>query len=279
MKLFVTGSSGFVGRAFCKLARARGHAVLGLERPHRLESPPWEEIRRFAPDACLHAAWIATPGEYLTSPLNADYLRWSIELAQGLSELEVNHFIGIGTCIEYAPADHKLREDSSLIAPRSPYAASKNDLRIALEQFAAIDGTTLAWARLFYPYGPGEHPKRLPSAMFRQLSQDQPVTLQTPGSIKDYIHIEDVASALLAVTESRFAGSINIGSGEGIEIRAIANTLASLMGKPGLVREASSAQPDDYPVVVADTERLRALGWHPRFGLASGLQSLADSLS
>ena len=261
MKIYVTGATGFVGRAFCGLARARGHQVATLDRPDRLDAPPWQEIAQFAPEACVHAAWIATPGVYLDSPLNADFVRWSLDFARGMRDLGTRHFVGLGTCIEYAP--------------RSPYAVAKNELRLALEK---EHGMTVAWARLFYPYGPGEHPRRLASTIAQSLRRDEPVVLNTPASVKDYIHIADVASALLTITETGASGVINLGTGRGIAVREIARTLERLLGKEGLVREASPAHPDEYPHLVADAEKLRALGWQPQYDPATGLQTLIDSL-
>lgn len=278
MKLFVTGPTGFIGKAFCSCAQRRGHQVAGLERPFRLDAPPWEEIRRFAPDTLIHTAWITTPGEYLDSPLNTEYVRWSMDFIKGMKEMGTQHFVVLGTCIEYAPDIRKLREDVNLIAPRSPYSMAKNTLRIALENELEADGFTLAWARLFYPYGPGEHSRRLSSSIIGQLRQDQEVVLKTPHSVRDYIHIDDVAQALLAVTESRFAGPINIGTGEGVAIKDIAHTIAGILKKPGLVREASLPQQDGYPCIVADVQRLAGLAWRPRHTLASGLQTLLDSM-
>lgn len=279
MKLFVTGSGGFIGKAFFALARSRGHEVAGLERPHRLESPPWDEIRRFSPDACFHAAWIATPGEYLTSPLNADYLRWSLEFARGMRLAGTRHFVAVGTCIEYAPSDSKMSEATGSLDSRSPYAAAKNALRMALEEDARAGGMKLAWARLFYPYGPGEHPNRLPSFLVRQLRERKTVVLKTPGSMKDYIHVEDAARAFLTVVESGFSGTINIGTGNAVAIRDVAHTLARILKRPGLVCESAQPQPDEYPFVEADASKLRALGWRPHYELASGMQTLVDFLS
>ncbi|MGB8354622.1 MAG: NAD(P)-dependent oxidoreductase [Chthoniobacteraceae bacterium] len=278
VKLFVTGPSGFIGTAFCSCARLAGHQVAGLERPFRLVTPPWEEIRRFAPDACIHTAWITKPGEYLDSPLNAEYGRWSIDFINEMKEMGTRHFVVLGTCIEYAPDNWKLCEGQSLIAPRSPYSIAKNTLRIVLEKELQAAGFTFAWARLFYPYGPGEHSLRLSSSIVRQLRHDQEVVLKTPGSVRDYIHIDDVARALLAVTERRFSGPINIGTGEGFAIRDIANTIAGILKKPGLVREALPQQPDEYPCIVADVQKLAGLAWRPHHTLASGLQTLLDSM-
>ena len=80
MKILVTGATGFIGSAFAKLALSHGHAVGGMMLPTEtppahvpvsdkmvwikgtLTELPWREIETFKPDACIHFAWIATPG-------------------------------------------------------------------------------------------------------------------------------------------------------------------------------------------------------------------------
>lgn len=136
----------------------------------------------------------------------------------------------------------------------------------------------MAWARLFYPYGPGEHPSRLCSSLIRRFRQGEAVTLNTPFSIKDYLHIDDVGRALLRITETVHDGPINIGAGRGYSVLFIAQILAQMMGRPDL------AQPSDHPTadllfhVVADNSRLRALGWSPQVELEAGLRGLIDAL-
>lgn len=278
MKIFTTGGTGFVGRAFCELASARGHQVAGLRRPERLQSPDWKAIARFAPDVVLHSAWIATPGVYLESPENADYLRWSVQFAQRLFEMGVPRFVAVGTCIEYAPSKLPLSEATGVVLPLCAYAAAKNELRIALEQLAYAHEASWAWGRLFYPYGPGEHPQRLASSITRSLLKGEKVTLQTPDSIKDYIYISDVASAFLAVLEADLCGPINIGTGQGVAIREMARVIARLLNREELLSELSPPRQDNYPYVVADATKLMSLGWRPHCDLNTGLRNLIDSI-
>jgi nucleoside-diphosphate-sugar epimerase len=92
------------------------------------------------------------------------------------------------------------------VAPTTAYARCKNDLRLALEADARAKSFAFCWTRIFYPYGPGEHPSRLCSSIIHKLVRDEKVVLKTPGSTKDYIFIEDLAEALLTVVEKRFTG-------------------------------------------------------------------------
>jgi dTDP-6-deoxy-L-talose 4-dehydrogenase (NAD+) len=291
MRILVTGGSGFLGSAVVRHALTAGHDVAILSRqpntaagtpgsvpiPGDLASPPWEAIAGFRPEAVLHAAWIATPGVYLESPANSDWLRWSRGFAQRLPELGVRHLTVLGTCIEYAVTGKPLNEVETPLAPVSPYARAKAELHAALVSDLSGSGTDLAWARIFYPYGPNEHPARLASSLLTRVLAGQPITLKTPNSTKDYIHEDDVARALLTVVGAGFQGPINIGTGEGVTVGMLARTLAEFAGRPDLVVLPADAPRDPLDFVVADASRLHSLGWRPQVALVDGLRRLVEA--
>ena len=290
MRLLVTGGSGFLGGALVRRAVAAGHAVAVLTRRVQadsgngvttvigsLEALPWDEIAAFEPDTVVHAAWIATPGVYLDSPENADWQRWSEAFAVGLPGVGVRHLTVLGTCIEYAVTGQPLNESTTPLDPRSPYARAKVGLNQALERALAGSGMTLGWARIFYPYGPGEHPARLASSLLARIRSGQPLVLRTPHSTKDYIHEDDVGSALLTLAQDRFEGPVNVGTGEGVTIEAFARLLARLAGRPDLVTLPADPVRDPLDHVVADAGRLRSMGWKPRVALVDGLRRFVES--
>lgn len=287
MRILVTGGSGFLGGAFVRHALAAGHDVAILSRQPGagsvqrllgdLESPPWDALADFQPEAVVHAAWIATPGVYLESPANADWLRWSRTFARRLPGLGVRHLTVLGTCIEYAITGQPLHETLTPLAPASPYAKAKAELHATLESDLADSGTRLAWARIFYPYGPNEHPARLASSLLSRVFSGQEISLKTPNSTKDYIHEDDVGSALLAVVNSGFHGPINIGAGEGVTVAELARTLARFAGRPELVVVPADAPRDPLDFVVADATRLLSLGWRPKVALVDGLRRLVEA--
>jgi nucleoside-diphosphate-sugar epimerase len=296
MKILVTGATGFIGSAFSRLALSRGHTVGGMMLP--TESPPahvpvsermiwikgtlaelpWREIENFKPDVCVHFAWIATPGVYLESPENENYLRWSLDLVHRVRGIGTNHIVGVGTCIEYRITNAPLSEDKTPVDPTTLYSRCKNALRETLEAEAKRDGWSFCWGRVFYPYGVGEHPARLCSSLIQKFRRGEKLMLKTPHSTKDYIYIEDLAEAILLTVEKKFTGTINWGTGQGVSVRQIADTVAAMLGRPELVDEVSPTVMDPLGYVVADASKLLGLGWNPRFTLQNGLRSLISSL-
>ena len=202
MRILVTGATGFIGSAFCRLALSHGHEIAGLMLPTEtppahvpasermlwlkgtLADLPWAAIERFEPQGCVHFAWIATPGVYLESPENESYLRWSLDLAHRLRSLGTNHIVGVGTCIEYQITNAPLSEAHTPVDPTTLYSRCKNALRETLEAEARRDGWHFCWGRVFYPYGVGEHPARLCSALIQKLRRGEKLVLKTPTARK-----------------------------------------------------------------------------------------------
>ncbi len=292
MKILLTGPTGFIGSAFLKIALAHGHEIVVLVRPEKLATArrqtnprltwligtladaPWSDIKKFKPELCLHTAWITTPGVYLESPENERYVEWSLDFLRRISDTGANRITVLGTCIEYQTGGKLLSEDRTPLAPATLYARCKNTLRIALENEAAARGFALCWGRVFYPYGIGEHPLRLCSSLIQSLRQGRKIDLKTPDSIKDYLYIDDLAAALLTVAEKKFCGAINLGTGTGVSVREVAETIARLMGKSGAVNSSSTGAAVTENPVVADTTKLHGLGWRPQHTLSAGLEKM-----
>jgi nucleoside-diphosphate-sugar epimerase len=290
MKILVTGATGFIGRAFCQEAVRRGHRILALTRKPdavttseielaigSLEETPWDTVKRFAPEAALHLAWIAEPGVYLNSPENELWLEQSKAWFRRLIEIGVPYLAGTGTCIEYAASNEPLHETTSQIEPAFPYSKAKVALFEWLRDFS---GVTWTWFRVFYPYGADEHPNRYTSVMVRELRAGKTLSINTPNSVRDYIEIRDAAAAFCQALESRMFGAVNIGTGTGITIENLGIRLANLLhSDEEFIQRKPNAVPDPTPVIVADAGRLRRSGWEPKVSIAQGLQHLIDSIA
>lgn len=292
MKILLTGASGFIGQALLPALIARRHQVTLLSRhPSPALSPSVYEIlaepenwagaiHGKSYDLCLHLAWIATPGVYLESPENNILSSATIALADTLFQAGLGHFLGIGTCIEYAPDQtNPCSEDITPIAPRSIYGQAKEQARVGIAAAAKQHGAGYTWVRLFYPYGKDEHPDRIPSSFLRTLASHQPLKLKTPNSIKDWIEIRDIVSALIHLSEkSPHQCEINLGTGIGTRMADFAKIAAQISNADlSLIQVSDTPTTDPYSYHIADTSKLFATGWRPFVKLEEGLSSLPIS--
>jgi UDP-glucuronate decarboxylase len=131
---------------------------------------------------------------------------------------------------------------------------------------------------LFYQYGPFEDERRLMPSVICSLLQNKTARTTKGEQIRDFLHVEDVASALWAVAQSNLTGPVNIGSGKLVTVRAIITTIAEIIGKPGLVNlGALPYGPSDPMFVCANNHRLvENTTWAPRFELEDGLRQTIE---
>jgi UDP-glucuronate decarboxylase len=290
--VLVTGATGFVGSQVVRQLLASDVEVAALVRPgsdrRRLEGVNGgirlleadlqdseavaKCLARSRPAACIHAAWYAEPGKYLVAPENLDSLRASLGLLEELARAGCEHVVGVGTCFEYQMASTPLREDSPT-NPTTLYAASKLAFSLVAGQRLAQLGIRLAWARLFYIYGPFEDSRRLVPAAISALSDGRDFATTSGEQVRDYMHIADVASGLCALSREQLAGAFNVCSGEPVTIAGLMQNLGDLVGRPELIRLGAFPNREWDPVYVCgDNQKLRTQArWSPRYTLREGL--------
>lgn len=214
-------------------------------------------------DVTIHLAWYAVPGKYLTAPENRECLEGSRRL---LGKVR-GRAVFAGTCFEHDLGLGVLREDSPT-KPATLYAECKDALRREVER-----RPDSAWVRFFYQYGPWEDERRLMPAVMTAQLRGEPSKV-TPGEQRlDYLHVEDVASAVCSVAESRLEGCVNIGSGAAPSVKEIVTKIAALGGRPDLIQWGAYPQkPGDPMLIQCDNGRLRSTGWSPRYTLDEGLR-------
>jgi nucleoside-diphosphate-sugar epimerase len=285
-RVLVTGANGFIGAQLVKVLLDRHCQVAALVRPasrldrlaDRLERllvlrcqladrPRLSQyLTDFRPDVCLHLAWYAEPGHYLTSSTNIESLTDSLALQQALIGAGCRHMVVTGTCAEYDTDCGYLRENSPL-RPQTLYAATKHSLQVIGSAVATAAGMRFAWARLFFLYGPGEDERRMVPALIKSLLTGQHFRATSGEQIRDYLHVEDVATALWAIAARGLVGPVNIASGQPISVRAMMQQLAGAIGRPELVDFGSLPHRAwEPPFIVGDNTRLRTeTDWQPHY--------------
>ncbi|HJT24688.1 MAG TPA: NAD(P)-dependent oxidoreductase, partial [bacterium] len=226
----------------------------------------------FKPDACIHLAWYAEPGKYLHSTENLSSLRTSLDLFRELIASGCRQIVAAGTCAEYAPSKSPLKEDSPT-HPTTLYAASKLACFLVGRQLADSAKIKFAWGRIFYPYGPKEDERRVVPAVIQSLLKGHPFPATSGKQLRDYIFVEDVASAFCAMAEKSADGVFNVCSGKPVAVRSLLENAGKKTGRVELIQFGAKPQYAwEPPLLAGDNRRLRSLGWKPCFGLDEGME-------
>jgi nucleoside-diphosphate-sugar epimerase len=265
----VTGASAFIGREVLgALADSPFDVIAVCRRPPAATGGRvrWQEldlmdpaaVRRFfsttEPTHLMHLAWCAGSPSYRDDPDNRAWARASASLAHDFYEHGGQRSVFAGTSAEYQAPE-----------TRSLYAQSKIAAAAAMSAHAGSRGRRFAWGRIFLPYGPHDAPHRLVPSVIDALLAGRTARCSPGQQVRDFIHVGDVASALVTLLRSERDGPVDVGTGQGATIRDVAQELARLLAHPELVR-FDGAPPDasEPSSMIADASALRELGWQPR---------------
>jgi UDP-glucuronate decarboxylase len=135
-----------------------------------------------------------------------------------------------------------------------------------------------AWVRLFYQYGPYEHERRVVASVITALLRGETAKTTLGEQVRDFLHVEDVASAILAVTQSSLRGPVNIGSGKPVTIREIVAQIGDLLNRPEAIEwGAIPYHPSDPMFICANNRLLKThTDWKPRYNLRDGLEQTIE---
>jgi len=288
-KLLITGASGFVGRHVLQLLQNSNYEVHAVSRNaehhsamqldviwHHADLFQADEIAKLMnqlkPSHCMHLAWEATPGLYWHSLANFRWVEATLSLVQSFQAAGGQRFVAAGSCAEYLWGEEALDERTSPLAYTSPYGACKNDANMIISRFAQYTGLSTAWCRLFFMYGPHEASGRLIPFVIQALLRSETAQCSEGIQERDYLYIEDVASALITVLNSDAQGAVNIASGAAIKIRDLVKQTALLMNLEHLVQFALPGSiSGESDMVLANINRLSDLNWKPEHSLEEGL--------
>ncbi|MEY2448945.1 MAG: hypothetical protein QOH79_2421 [Acidimicrobiaceae bacterium] len=260
--MLVTGAAGFIGARVKALLAERGADVIAVDHAWNSQEELTDLVGGQPLGACIHLGWYANPRDYLTAEEpNLRSLADSTALVERLAAIGCGHLVVAGSCAEYADASEPLREGSP-IGPWSAYGTSKVALREMLERSWRANGLGLTWARLFNLTGPGESAARLVPTVTRALLAGTPVDLSPGQQVRDYLDVDDVASALVQLADCRYDGVVNVCSGEPVSLRRLLGALADRIGRADLLRFGAREYAEhDAMILVGDNSRLRETGW------------------
>ena len=267
-KVLILGCSGQVGSRLTLLLLKHGFIVHGVsgsklckinDRNHfckkinLLDPRVSLNLGELKPDVMVHTAWVTTPGVFWESPINDEWVKASKKIILEFEQSGGKYLVVTSTCAEYSWETSKPLSETSETNPKFNYGKSK------LELLNWIKGSKIPflWTRTFFQFGINEPIGRLIPSMVDSMLAGKEFEVQNPNDIRDFVYITDVAEVLSTLICKEQLGIINIGTGNGIDIRSIAQIIVDQIGHKNLVRYSASTQPAS--VVVSNPNKLLSI--------------------
>jgi len=295
-KIYVAGHRGMVGSAIVRALQAAGHSQVIVRTSAELDLRDGAAVRAFyareKPTYVMMAA-ARVGGIHHNSSAPYDFLYDNLMMAANVIEgarlAGVQKLLFLGSsCIYPKFAPQPIQEASLLTGPlevtNEAYAVAKI-AGIKLCTFARQQhGCDFISAMPCNLYGLGDNfslqNSHVLPALIRKMHEaklrgDAQLMLWGTGTpLREFLHADDVASAcLLLMDRYAEAGHINIGSGEELSIRELAEKVAATVGFTGSLK-FDPAMPDGTPRKLMDVARMKSLGWNPRIGLDEGIRGV-----
>jgi len=294
-RVLLTGATGLIGKYAIQPLLDSGFEVFVVSSKYETEKNKQEadlhwvkanlldfnELKKIfsevQPEYLLHFAWDTTPGEYLESNSNFDWVQASLEMLKQFKLYGGKRAVFAGTCFEYEFVDEPLNEASAKFNPTSTYANCKNHLNALATLYSDKNDISFGWGRIFYVYGENEHFKRLVPHVINSLREGKEVTITAGELRRDYMFAGDIAGGFVAFLNSDAKGCVNICTGKATKIKEIVFFIAEKLDKKHLVKYVDDCT-NQPKLIVGDTTRLFAeVKFTPKHTLASGLEVVLNN--
>ena len=292
-KVLVAGGRGLVGSAIVRELSARGVSHIDTPSSKELDlrdrKAVFDYLAEHTPDVVIDAAAKVGgihandtyPAEFLS-----DNLLIQVNLMDAAAQAGVDKFVFLGSsCIYPKFAPQPIPESSLLSGELEPTNSAYAVAKIAgIQQVQAHRkqyGRPWISAMPTNIYGPGDnfHPEDshvVPALIrrFHEAKRDNAPQVVIWGSgtpLREFLYSEDLARAVIHLLENYDSDDIiNVGSGQEVSIRELAENISDVVGYEGeLVFD--STKPDGTPRKLLDNSRIEALGWAPEVSLREGL--------
>ena len=292
-RVLITGGTGFVGANLVHYLVSHGYDVHLIVRP---DHQAWR-IQSIADRITLHICniqdindtnktmqairphWIfhlATHGAYSWQRdtyeiINTNFIG-TVNLVKAGLDVGFDAFVNVGSSSEYGLKDHATSENT-LPEPNSDYAVTKLAATLYCDHIAKSENVNISTLRLYSVYGEYEDFNRLIPQLIIQGMKGHYPPLASPSIARDFIYIEDVIQACMAIIHTSQHGIYNIGTGIQTTLKEAVETVRELLD---IEKEPNwESMPNrnwDTSVWYGDITKAKTLlGWEPKYTLVEGL--------
>lgn len=296
--VYVAGHNGLVGSAIVRALEAAGVGkVIGwrsAELDLRDRQATMDAIIEARPDVVIDAA-AKVGGIMANSTYPVEFLKDNVLIQTNIMDaahtIDVDRLLFLGSsCIYPRHATQPIRESSLMTGPLEPtnqaYAMAKISGIYYIEAHREQYGRHWISAMPTNLYGPKDNfdleTSHVLPAFIRRFHEAKvngaaEVTVWGTGAPRrEFLHVDDLAQACLMLLNTYDSHeTINVGWGEDLPIKELAETVADVVGFTGTIAWDTS-KPDGMPRKLLDTSRINALGWKPTITLRDGLTSTYD---
>jgi len=294
MTVIVAGATGLAGSAIVKAFESQGQDVIGINRSvvDLMDSKATEDfIARSKPslivDAAAKVGGIGANNSYPVEFLG-DNIAIQGNLMRAANKANVPDFVFLGSsCIYPRDCAQPIKEEYLMTGPleatNSAYAVAKIAGIEMVNSYRKEYGTK--WISLMPTnlYGPRDNfdlaASHVLPAFIRRFVEAaengaEKVTLWGSGApLREFLHVDDLAKAVVLAAEKYDSSMhLNVGTGEDLSIKSLAQKVANAAGFTGQI-EWDASKPDGTPRKVLDVSRIKALGWKPTITLDEGIAS------
>ena len=293
-KIYIAGHRGMVGSAIERKLRTEGYNNIILRTSNELDLRNQDLVNSFfrvdKPDYVILAA-AKVGGIHANNTYRAEFIYDNLMMeaniihASYLNKVKKLLFLG-SSCIYPKMAPQPLKEEyllsGYLESTNQPYAIAKIAGIEMCDSYRAQYGCNFISAMPTNLYGTNDnyHPENshvLPALIRRIIlakkNNDPSVVIWGTGTPRrEFMHVDDLADACYFLLQNyNEAGHVNIGWGEDVSIKELANLVASEVGYTGTL-EFDTTKPDGTPRKLLDTTKINNLGWRPSIKLQEGIR-------
>jgi len=293
-KVYVAGHRGMVGSAIVRSLEQTGYTNIIVKTHSELDllnqSAVFNFFEREKPDFIFLAA-AKVGGIYANNTYRADFIYQNLmieaNIIQSAWKNSVQRMLFLGSsCIYPRDCPQPISEEYLLTGPleqtNEPYALAKIAGIKLCESFNQQYGTQYVSAMPTNLYGPNDNydlnnshvlPALIRKAHEAKIREDKELVVWGSGKpMREFLYVDDMADACIFLMENNIVdGVFNVGTGEDVTIRELAETVMNVVGFKGDI-VFDSTKPDGTPRKLLNVDRLRKLGWHAKITLKNGIE-------